>query len=379
MAASVPKGPPLSAQAAILIDGNTGQILYGRDIRGEFYPASITKIMTAYLAITHGWNRTVVVSEAAQNQIGSSAYLRAGEKLPMPRVVTAMMLVSGNDAAYAVARTVAGSVPAFVRLMNAQAAAWGAPGIHFDNPDGLPDPKHVVTALGMAIIARHAMENPTFAKIVATKESTLPPDPKPRVYYNQNLLLYQYPGAIGVKIGYTIEADETIVGAAKRHGLYLIEVLLHDTPSGLWPDAENLLTWGFQHFTTRTLVQNHARLGSLQVGGRHVSVAAAASLTYDVPNGQPVHPTVRLTALHPQDGKPITRGQKVGVASISLGSTEVGTVPVVATQRVASLPPVVHHDWTWLVLPMVVLFSLVSLSRTRAKGRRVHEGRWQHG
>ncbi len=367
--------PSLSAQGAILVDGNTGQILFGRDIRGEFYPASITKIMTAYLAITHAWNRTVIVSQAAQDQIGSSAYLVAGEHLPMPKVVTAMMLVSGNDAAYAVAQTVAGSVPAFVRMMNQQARAWGAPGIHFDNPDGLPDPKHVVSALGMAIIAEHAMENPIFAKIVDTRESTLPPDPKPRVYYNQNLLLYNYPGAVGIKIGYTIEADETIVGAARRHGLFLIEVLLHDTPAGLWPDAENLLTWGFQNFHQVTLVRQAEALGAVRLGGRRIPVRSAQSFTYLVANGSSARPEFRLAADHPRDAGWIHRGSVVGSAQVWLGGRQVGTVPMVSAARVAPLPPTVRFDWLWLLLPAAAALSFLRLSFPR----RMRGGSPQHG
>lgn len=367
--------PQLSAEGAILIDGNTGQILFGRDIRGEFYPASITKIMTAYLAITHGWHRTVVVSQAAQDQIGSSAYLVAGEHLPMPKVVTAMMLVSGNDAAYAVAQTIGGSVPAFVHMMNAQARAWGAPGIHFDNPNGLPDPKHVVSALGMAIIAEHAMRNPIFAKIVDTTTSSLPPDPKPRIYYNQNRLLYDFPGAVGIKIGYTIEADETIVGAARRHGLFLIDVLLHDTPAGLWPDAENLLSWGFAHFHPETLVRTGAEEGRVWIGGRLVPVHAEATVTDLVENG--THPALRLrvTARHPRDRRLIHRNSAVGQLQVWLGSRLVKTVPVAATRTVAPLPPTVHYQWLWLMLPALAGLTFIR----RSPRRRIRGGSPEHG
>jgi D-alanyl-D-alanine carboxypeptidase (penicillin-binding protein 5/6) len=351
--------PTLSAQAAILVDGSTGQILYGHDIRGEFYPASITKIMTAYLAITHGWHKTVVVSPEAAAQIGSSAYLVAGERLPMPKVVTAMMLVSGNDAAYAVAQTVSGSVPAFVRLMNAQARAWRAPGIHFANPDGLPNPHHVVSALGMAIIAEHAMKNPIFARIVRTKESTLPPDPTPRIYYNQNLLLYDFPGAVGIKIGYTIEADETIVGAARRHHLFLIEVLLHDTPTGLWPDAENLLNWGFQHYHQVVLIHTGEILGRVQIGSRAVLVKASRSVS-DVLARQ-THPrvTVSLKPRHPHARHGIARGSRVGVATIEVNGQRVATLSVVSARDVAAAAVPVRDNWWWLLFPLGVLAALL--------------------
>lgn len=350
--------PTLSARAAILVDGNTGQILYARNIRGEFYPASITKIMTAYLAITHGWHDTVHVSVQAQDQIGSSAYLRAGQTLSMPKVVTAMMLVSGNDAAYAIAQTVGGTVPNFVRMMNRQARIWGAPGIHFDNPNGLPDPKHVVSALGMAIIAEHAMQNPIFRRIVSTKESTLPPDPNPRVYYNQNQLLYNFPGAVGIKIGYTIEADETIVGAARRHHLFLIEVLLKDTPAGLWPDAQNLLSWGFQNFRPVTLVRKGQMLGTVDVGGRRVPVRSAQGLTYTVAKTPRPMIGVQLTALTPHSNRLIRKDETVGEAEITVNRRLVAQVPVQSTRALAPLPPRLRWNWAWLLLPVAVAASL---------------------
>lgn len=373
---AAPAPPHLSAKAAILIDGTTGQILWGRDIRGEFFPASITKIMTAYLAIKYGWNKVVVVSPQAALQPGASAYLRAGQRLPMPQVVTAMMLVSGNDAAYAVAQTVAGSVPKFVQMMNAQARAWGAPGIHFVNPDGLPNPGHVVSALGMAVIARHAMSNPTFARIVDTRTSTLPPDPHPRIYYNQNRLLYDFPGAVGVKIGYTIEADETIVAAARRHGFLLIEVLLHDTASGFWPDAANLLNWGFATFHPQTLIRRGRPLGALVMGGRRVPVAAAQGVDYALPDHAASKTTVKLRAARPRNRQMIRRGTVVGVGTVLLNGRPVAAVPVTTTTQVPAAPPIVHHQWWWMVLPTVVVASLLRRPRRTdtGDGRRMRHG-----
>lgn len=362
------RAPHLSASAFILVDGATGQVLAGQHVRSEFYPASITKIMTAYLAITRGWHKTVMVSRQAELQPGSSAYLLAGQRLPMPKVVTAMMLVSGNDAAYAVAQTVAGSVPAFVRMMNAQARAWGAPGIHFANPDGLPNPHHVVSALGMAIIAEHAMKNPIFARIVDTKKSTLPPDPHPRVYYNQNRLLYDYPGAVGIKIGYTIEADETIVTAARRHGLFLIGVLLHDTPQGLWPDARNLLTWGFSHFQTRTLIKRGQSLGVVLVGSRKVPVMASRTVVYAVPRGAPSRVRWSLVATHPKSRGLIKSGAPVGLAQVRLAGRPIGQISIRSMRRIKALPPAVSHHWWWLMLPVGVGVALALPRKRVLKG-----------
>ncbi|MDA8193171.1 MAG: D-alanyl-D-alanine carboxypeptidase [Thermaerobacter sp.] len=370
--AALPAAPPppsLAASAAILIDGRTGQILYGRNIRGEYYPASITKIMTAYLAITRAWNRTVTVSPAASSQIGSSCYLRSGETDPMSAVVDCMMLVSGNDAAYAVAQTVSGHVAPFVQLMNATARSWHAPGIHFANPSGLPNPHHVVTALGMAIIAQHAMQNPIFRTIVKTRVTTLPPDPGPRIYYNQNRLLYTYPGALGIKIGYTIEADETIVAAADRNGMYLIEVLLHDTPNGLWPDAAHLLTWGFDHFHAATLIRARQSLGVVKVGGgRPVPVVSAAAVSYLVPDGV-AHPawTLRRHLFLLSANRAIRAGQQIGTATVLQGDKPVGRIILLAQRAIAPLPPHIRWRWPWLIVPVVV-FAAVRGRRRSVRG-----------
>lgn len=360
------QGPSTSASAAILINGSTGHILYGKDILGEYYPASITKIMTAYLAITQGWRKTVVVSAKAASQIGSTSDLRVHEREPMPKVVTSMMLVSGNDAAYAVAETVSGSASRFVALMNATARAWHAPGIHFVNPDGLPSPHHVVSALGMAVIAQHAMKNPIFARIVRTKHSSLPPDPNAREYYNQNQLLYDYPGAVGIKIGYTMEADETIVGAANRHGMFLIEVLLHDTPQGLWPDSKHLLNWGFSHYRPQTLVRDHQHLGTLVIGGRKVVVESPKAFKYLVPIHDEPGLKVHIQPRRGTPNRPLKRHQAVGDAILYLGKTRVGEVPAITVRAVAALPPPIHRQWAWLLLPLVV----VATSLARVRGRR---------
>jgi D-alanyl-D-alanine carboxypeptidase (penicillin-binding protein 5/6) len=364
-----PAPPPLSAQGAILVDGTTGQILYGKAIDQPFYPASITKIMTAYLAIRDGWNRTVHVSVAAQNQPGSSCYLRAGEVEPMSSVVTCMMLVSGNDAAWAVAQTVSGSVSRFVQLMNRTAQQWGATGVHFTNPSGLPDPHHVVTARGMAIIAEHAMQNPIFQQVVATKESTLPPDPRPRQYYNQNRLLYDYPGAVGIKIGYTVEADETIVAAARRNGVLLIAVLLHDTPAGLWPDARHLLSWGFANFHPVTIANRGQAEGTVELDGRSLAVRAGEALHYLAPRGATPVISVRRELTAAGSGA-IRAGEQVGYLAVSVQGVPFATIPLQAAEALPPLPPPARPQrWSW-VLGLAGLVGVVAWGRGRRRRPR---------
>lgn len=373
-ASAFPPPPNIGASGAILIDGQTGQILYGKHIQKSLYPASITKIMTAYLAIKYGWHKTVKVSMAAQNQPGSSCYLRAGETDPMPAVVKAMMMVSGNDAAWAIAQTVSGHVSRFVSLMNRTAKNWGAPGVHFQNPSGLPNSKHVVSALGMAVIARHAMENPIFRSIVGSKRATLPPDPSPRVYYNQNRLLYNYPGALGVKVGYTIMADETYVGAATHHHVYLIEVLLHDTASRFWPDATHLLNWGFAHFHQKTVIRTQTILRRIVVNGQTIGIHSAQPVSLLSYPHESFHITYRWHLKAHSHERSLRKNQTIGDANVIVNGQSIATVPIETAKTV--LPPVVPSttssgEGMSSVLIVLGLFSLMATATTYGARRRV--------
>jgi D-alanyl-D-alanine carboxypeptidase (penicillin-binding protein 5/6) len=353
-AAGPPPPPALSAEAAVLIDGTTGQILYEKNPLKSLYPASITKIMTAYLAVVSpAWHRSLTVSEEAALQPGSSNYLLPGQHLSVAAVTQAMMLTSGNDSAWALSQAVSGSERAFVQLMNRTAAAWGAPGIHFDNPTGLPDSRHVVTALGMAVIAQHAMENPVFRRLVDTRQASLPPDPAPRIYYSQNQLLYSFPGANGVKLGYTVDAGETLVASASRHGTFLIAVLLHDNPYALWGDGASLLNWGFSHFHPVTAIARGRILTVVRRHGARIPLAAQKSVTLLAADGTArAYGTVKLhfRVTAPPSGH---RGEVVGVLTLSDGQERpLAQRTLIAARAWVDPPPAIPVIWTplWPIL-----------------------------
>ncbi|VBB09204.1 peptidase s11 d-alanyl-d-alanine carboxypeptidase a [Lucifera butyrica] len=246
-AAPLPLPPQVGAEAAILYAPATKQILFGKKPDAIMYPASTTKIMTLITAIEAGKpDGIVTVSSKAANTEGSSLGLNAGDQLTLQNVMFGMMMVSGNDAAVAIAQNVAGSVPAFVDMMNANAAKIGATRTHFSNPNGLPDPiNHYTTAHDLALIAAYALQNPLFAKIVSTPEYDVQFLNRPTMHVtNINRLLKTYPGADGVKTGYTHDAGDCLVAAAKRNGVQLIAVMLNDDQR--WDDAVKLLDYGFQ-------------------------------------------------------------------------------------------------------------------------------------
>ena len=243
--AAVPS-PQVDAEAAVLMVANSKQVLFAKKPDGFMYPASTTKIMTLLTALENGDpDSTITVSPSAAACEGSSLDLKAGDKMTLNNAMYGMMLVSGNDAAEAIAENVAGSIPQFVQMMNANAEKIGAKNTHFSNPHGLPDPyNHFTTAYDLAIITDYAMKNPDFAKIVSTKEYDVNfINGKKTHVYNTDKLLKTYPGADGVKTGYTNDAGECLVAGAKRGGVQLIVVILHSEHR--WSDATKLLDYGF--------------------------------------------------------------------------------------------------------------------------------------
>ncbi|TMI89042.1 MAG: D-alanyl-D-alanine carboxypeptidase [Bacillati bacterium ANGP1] len=239
----------LTATAAVLMDAESGQVLFGRNPSLVWPPASTTKIMTALVALERAHLDTPIgiTSAAAGFRIGSVLGLPADAKVPLRDLLYAMMLSSANDVAVAVAQGVGGSVPAFAALMNERAAQLGATQTHFTSPHGLYDRDHFSTAYDLALITRAAMQNPTFREIVHTRRWMFSvPGRRPRWLINHNKLLAWYPGADGVKTGYVHQSGHTLVASATRNNLRLIAVLLN--PRDLWGDAARLLDYGFTHF-----------------------------------------------------------------------------------------------------------------------------------
>ena len=239
--------PAVEAEAAVLMSASDKQVLYAKNPDGIMYPASTTKIMTLITALENGdLTSTVVVSPGAASCDGSSLDLRAGDRITLKEILYGMMMVSGNDAAEAVAEHVGGSIPAFVQLMNDKAEKIGATRTSFSNPHGLPDPyNHYTTARDLALITVYGMKLPLFADIVShTQYDVHFLNRKVMHTENTNRLLKTYPGANGVKTGFTNDAGDCLVAAAKRKNVQLIAVILND--DNRWEDAASLLDYGFQ-------------------------------------------------------------------------------------------------------------------------------------
>jgi D-alanyl-D-alanine carboxypeptidase (penicillin-binding protein 5/6) len=237
----------LSAKAAILVDAGSGRVLYGRNAHQRRHVASTTKILTALLALERlDPHKIVKIDKSVPRVPLVREGLRAGERVEAWKLFYGLMLFSGNDDALALAIAAAGTRPEFVRLMNARARALGLRDSHFRSPSGVEDVDNYSSAWDLAALTRVALRNPRFRAIVRTHRKNVPwsPPTYAKTYLNHNLLIGTYPGANGVKTGYTEKSGHCLVASATRNDRTLIAVLLDDP--NMYVDARRLLNAGFR-------------------------------------------------------------------------------------------------------------------------------------
>ncbi|WP_445670192.1 D-alanyl-D-alanine carboxypeptidase family protein [Paenibacillus sp. PL2-23] len=319
-AAAAPSGIGTHARASALIDVESGRLLYSSNGDTSMRIASLTKIMTAIVAIEHGHlSDTVKVSKRAVGKEGSSIYLKLGEEMSLSNMLYGLMLRSGNDAATAIAEHVGGSEEGFVYLMNQKAQELGLVNSHFMNPHGLDEEGHYSSANDLAKLTAYALKNKAFAEIVGTKQKSAPNPHEKWDYrwHNKNKMLSMYEGADGVKTGYTKKALRCLVSSATRNGQKLAAVTINDGDD--WADHRRLLDWGFRHYPLRAIVNKGDNIAGYPYAvGQHFYYPLEDS------EAGSIH-----TALHLID--PLTTAYALGERGslvISLGDRKLGSVPV---------------------------------------------------
>ena len=260
-AAAWPSDLSISAEGGIVMDADSGAVLYGKNMHTSYYPASITKILTALIVIEHcNMDEVVTFSRNAIFNVepgSTSAGMDVGDQLTVRDCLYALLLRSANEVANALAEHVSGSMEAFAGLMNEKASSLGCTDSHFNNPSGLNDPDHYTSAYDMALIAQAAFQNDTFVTIDSTLYYDLPPTKRNpdgfRIYPGHRMLKKNaaeyYSGIIGGKTGYTSLAGNTLVTCAQRNGMKLIAVVLNGHQTH-YTDTRKLLDFGFQNFQT---------------------------------------------------------------------------------------------------------------------------------
>lgn len=262
-----PQGPEVSAQSAILIEANTGAILYAKNIDERLYPASTTKILTCTLAMENcDLDEMVTFSREAVNSVpwdGSKIGMDAGQALTMDQALDAILIGSANEVANAVAEHVGGSMDGFVDMMNARVKELGLTNTHFVNANGLYDDNHYTTAYDLAIIARDFFSYELLCKKARTPSvDFVPTDTQPDEFTinSKNMLLegkkYEYEYLVGSKTGYTDKARQTLVSCAKKDGMELICVILMDESPRQFQDTVTLFDYGFNNFSIVNIGNN---------------------------------------------------------------------------------------------------------------------------
>lgn len=397
--------PHLVSQTAVVIDAETGQVLYQKQKDQKMAPASITKIISAIVAVESGiaLDEQITMSYDAVFSVprySSHIALDEGEKLTMEDALYAMMLASANDAANGIAEKVAGSNEEFVVKMNELAQKVGAVNTHFTNPHGLIDNEHYTTAYDMALLTRYAMQNEAFLPFFTTITYEMAPtnkQPEQRVFSNQNEMIknttYKYEGAFGGKLGYTEEALYTIVTVAEREGRTLICVCMRSDPYvQQYADAADALDYAFNQYKKVEMTADDLPIRSIvfemeegQKKPATAQILTTAESVYYLPRGlsaddytisfnysetgnqlKDFAPKAVITIHTPTEGVPsvievpLEASITAGTMADTVSADDTGDENTVAVDDVISI---LWNIIKWVLLVILLLFVLLILIR----------------
>ena len=363
--------------SAILIDAKTGEVLFEKNADQKAYPASTTKILTAYIALSQGYSMTEEIIPSRNSVMsvpaGSSiAYFSENEKLTLEQVLYGLLLPSGNDAANILAEHISGSTSTFAELMNVTAEKLGATDSHFMNPSGLHNNDHYTTASDLAKIARQAMKIDKFREIVSQVKFDMPAtniSKQERTFINTNKLLtsggeYFYPYATGIKTGYTSQASNCLVASASKDGVELITVVLggHIIPvnkSAVYLDTIALFNYGFENYHNQQLIAKNQIVTNCIPKNSHketLNLAAADKLDILVKNGDT--PTFeRIITLNENIVAPIKKGDILGTLSVKNSNEVIGITNLIAQTDIEKE----HIIWNILRFLLYFFISVIIL------------------
>ena len=356
----LPEDPDILAKAALLVDANTGEVVYAKNEHQELYPASLTKIMTALLtleAVDAGkltMDQPLTATATALSGLssdGSSAGIKVGETMPVRDLLYCMLVVSANEACDVLAEAVSGSVNAFVSAMNDKAAELGCENTHFANPNGLHDPQHYTSAWDMYLITKAAMEYPDFMTICDTAATTIPATNMSgeRNLYTTNHLLsnwrvigYRNTEAHGIKTGSTDAAGHCLVSSATRGSLSFISVILgadRVEENGVgnirsFSETTRMFNYGFDNFTYKTIVEEKEVIQEVPVSLSkidHVTVHPAKDIEVLLPKVLGAGDLERTITLEEPVEAPVEKGQKLGTMTLSYDGVTYATVDLLAS------------------------------------------------
>ena len=409
--------PAPQAEAALLVDAGYDKVLYELNAHQKQYPASITKIMTAMLALEAvdrgelSLSQMITAPQGIHNGLsadGTTQNIKSGEEMSLLDLLYCVLLPSANEACNVVAHAVSGDVQGFVDLMNRRASELGMNNTHYTNTHGLHDDNHYTTAWDTWLLAREAMKNKTFREIVSTKEYYVPATnlSAERHFYSTNALLtqlkysgYVYQPAFGIKTGTTPEAGLCLVSAAQVEDRTLYCVVLgaelaHQPDNSYkrmnFAETIRLFDWGFDNFSYRTITESQDPVAQVEVtlsDTDHVLVRPEGSLGALLPNDMDLSSFTQTVTLHSESIEaPVSEGQVLGQVSLSYDGVDYGTLDLVALNDVERSDLLFYIDrtekffaQTWVKAAIVALLVLivilvVTISRRGKRRRRYSRG-----
>ena len=335
-----------NVRSAILIERDTGKVLYEKNSNQELPPASMTKIMTMLLimeAIDEGklsWNEKIRASEYAASMGGSQIFFEPGEEMTTKELLMGIAIGSGNDASVAMAERIAGSEQAFVEKMNEKAKELGLKNTHFKNVTGLPVSGHYSTAYDMAIMAKELLKYEDITKFTGMYEAYLRENTDKKFWLvNTNKLVRFYPGVDGLKTGFTAEAKYCLTATAQKNGMRVIAVVF-GAPTSKERNAQvtKMLDYAFSQYETHPLMKRNQTVGEVRVSkGKAKTVEAVTSepLSLLTKKGEKINAIQKQVVYNKNIKAPIQKGDKLGTIRLVKGGKVLLESPIVAKQNVA--------------------------------------------
>ncbi len=326
--------PQINGSSSVLIEAQSGRILYSNNPNKKLPIASTTKIMTALIALEHGrLDEKVKIKGNSVGIEGSSIYLFNGEEISLRDLVYGLMLRSGNDAAVAIANHISGSVEEFAKLMNEKALEIGAKNTNFTNPHGLHDDNHYSTAYDLAIITREAMKNEEFKKISKSKLYVADREIN-KYFYNKNKTLNQYDGGDGVKIGYTKKAGRCLVSSATREYVQLIAVVLNNYT--WFNDCYKLFDYGFENYKPMVIYDKNQFIKNINVmNGKKDLLPIITKDELILPLTEDEKKEIKTTIKLPDEFRaPVNKGDSIGNVKVFLKGQLIFTGELIARENI---------------------------------------------
>lgn len=382
--AHVAQGMVLSTPTYAVIDMETGEILVSRSLDEPVYPASLTKLLTAWVVVHHSQlHEYVTITKEAENVIGTRTYFLAGEIYTVEELLHALLLPSANDAAIALAIHISGNVGDFALLMNDAAKEMGATGSSFINPHGLHDGRHYTTARDFALIARTALLHPTIRDIcsLTRKRISNPAEPHDRLLVTTNKMLdptshYHCPVVVAGKTGYTSKAGHTLAVLAQDRGQHRLLVSFGGNIGHILNDAQVLLTHALNNYNTVHVTTKGEILGAIEVVNGQMPVLLAAAETVKVVFDERLSRGQLWFRMDVQEViTPLEQGQRVGTSKVFIDDTLIAEVALVVAFPVEMMSAYGRHQYrVFLVAGLIGGSYLVYLlTRRRRRGHIIYD------